>query len=195
MTPLIAQWTKKWAEKRNHPFIFYTRTTSTNDKAKEYFSDKKKNKLLLFITEFQTKGRGRRNRQWMNSDMMVSWSYTLKKAPQPITTSLMGLALYKALKKSWKDCLFKIKKPNDIHVNNRKIAGLLIEVVNKGPLNQLIIGAGMNVFTHPASGPFTHLQEHIKNKKVTKRDWALFLDEWNKQIKEKIKLCTETKVV
>ena len=192
MTSLIAQWTKKWAEKRDYPFIFYTQTTSTNDKAKEYFNDKKKNTPSLFITEIQTQGRGRKNRQWINSDMMISWSYTLKKAPQPVTTSLMGLALYKALKKSWKDCPFKIKEPNDIHINNRKIAGLLIEVVNKGTLNQLIIGVGMNVFTHPPSGPFTHLQEHIKHKEVTEKDWSSFLDEWNKQINKKIKFCMET---
>jgi len=189
MTSPIAQWTKRWAEKKNYPFIFYTQTTSTNDKAKEYSHDIKKRQPFLFITEFQTKGRGRRGRQWLNSDMMVSWSYTLAKAPQPVTTDLMGLALYTALKNSWKNCPFKIKKPNDIHIKNKKAAGLLIEVVNKGLSHQLIIGAGMNIFTHPSPGSFTHLQEHIKQN-ITGIQWIAFLNKWDRQIKEKIPLCT-----
>ena len=191
MASVIAQWTKKWAEKRNYPFLFYTQTTSTNDKAKEYFTNSRKYKSLLFITESQTKGRGRRNQQWINSDMMVSWSYSLKKAPQPVTTTLMCLALYEALNNSWKKCPFEIKKPNDIYIKNRKLAGLLIEAVSKGDLQQLIIGVGMNIFTHPPSGPFTHLQEHITEKKISEEEWFLFLDEWNKQINKKTRLCVK----
>ena len=189
MSSLIAQWTKKWAEKTNHPFLFYTQTTSTSDKAKEYFTNNGKYKSLLFIAESQTKGRGRRNRQWINSDMMISWSYSLKKAPQPITTTLMCRALYEALNHSWKQCPFEIKNPNDICINNRKLAGLLIEAISKGDLQQLIIGVGMNIFSHPSSGSYTHLQEHITQKKINKEEWFLFLDEWNKQINKKIKSC------
>ncbi len=191
MPSLIAQWTKKWAEKRNYPFLFYIQTTSTNDKAKEHFTNNKKYKSLLFIAESQTKGRGRRNQQWINSDMMVSWSYSLKKAPQPVTTTLMCLALYEALNHSWKKCPFEIKKPNDIYISNRKLAGLLIEAISKGDLQQLIIGVGMNIFNHPTPGPFTHLQEHI-TKKINEKEWFLFLDEWNKQINKKIRLCIKT---
>ena len=192
MPSLIAQWTKTWAEKRNYPFIFYTQTTSTNDKAKEYFATNKRiHPSLLFITESQTRGRGRRNQQWINSDMMISWSYALEKAPQPVTTTLMCTALYKALKNSWKNCPFNIKEPNDIFIKNKKMAGLLIEAINKGALQQLIIGVGMNIFTHPPSGPFTHLQEHITQKNITERNWMLFLDDWNKQINKQIKFCME----
>ena len=136
---------------------------------------------LLFIAKSQTRGRGRRSRHWINSDMMISWSYIVKQAPQPIITSLMGEALHKALKNSWEESPFKIKKPNDIYINNKKLAGLLVEVVNKGSLHQLVIGVGMNVFSHPSSGFFTHLQEHVQ-KKITERKWSLFLDEWYKQI-------------
>ncbi len=185
---LIAQWTKNWAKKENHSFVFYVQATSTNDKAKEYLFENQK-KSFLFITESQTKGRGRRNCKWIDSDMMISWSYVLKSAPQPVTTELMGQALYSALKKSWKECPVALKKPNDIYIKGKKAAGLLIEVVNKGDLHQLIVGVGMNVFTHPSSGPFTHLQEHLKQTKITEENWAFFLNEWHCQINEKIKMC------
>ena len=196
----IASWTKKWAKKQQTlNSIFYKQTTSTNDKAKEYLFGKTKNtinqleyfyssktkteyfKPLLFIAASQTKGRGRRSRHWLNSDMMISWSYIVKQAPQPVITGLMGEILYETLKSLWQDCSFKIKKPNDIYIKNKKLAGLLIEVVNKGALHQLIIGVGMNVLSHPLSGPFTHLQEHIQQK-ITEKKWNLFLDEWYKQI-------------
>ncbi len=188
---LIAQWTKKWAKKTDLPFVFYHQTTSTNDKAKEHSINSQQYTPLLFIAEFQTKGRGRKNRQWINSDMMVSWSYSLKKAPQPVTVDLMGQALHTALKNSWEECPFTIKKPNDIYIKNKKIAGLLIEVVNKGPVHTLIIGAGMNIFTHPPSGSFTHLQEHIQKTKITEKYWSDFLNEWHSQINKKIMFCTK----
>ena len=185
---LIARWIKNWAENRNHPFISYTKTTSTNDQAKEYCTDKQEHKQLLFITELQTKGRGRRNKKWMNSDMMISWSYILDKAPQPVTTKLMGIALHTSLKSIWKECSFKIKQPNDIHVNNKKMAGILIEATNQGSLHQLIIGAGMNVFTHPDGGLFTHLKEHTKE--VNEKKWFSFFDKWREEIKKTIPACT-----
>ena len=142
----IARWTKKWAKQEKQAFKFYTQISSTNDSAKKYlFSDKKHNSFL-FITESQTKGRGRRNRRWINSDMMLSWSYPLNKAPEPKTTVLMGKALCTALKKSWGACAFAQKKPNDIYIKKKKLAGILIEVVSKGNLHQLVVGAGMNVF-------------------------------------------------
>ena len=147
---------------------------------------------FLFIAESQTKGRGRKKRKWLNSDMMVSWSYPLKKAPQPKTVDLMGKALCKALKNSWKNCPFTIKKPNDIYIKNKKVAGLLIEVVNKGPTHTLIIGTGLNVFSHPPSSPFTHLQEHIQETKITEKKWSEFLNKWREQIHAQIPLCVKS---
>lgn len=190
MDTRIAKWTKKWAENTNHNFLFYTQTTSTNDIAKQFLPDKpSKYQKMLFITQSQTKGRGQKNRAWIDSNFMVSYSYSLTQAPQVITTSLMGLALYTALKKTW-DYPFKIKLPNDIYINNKKIAGLLIEVVNKACLHQLIIGVGINVFTHPNSSFSTNLQKHIKTE-ITEKQWNIFLTKWHNQIHRKIKYCTE----
>ena len=186
---LVAQWIKNWAKNRNYPFISYTKTTSTNDKAKEYCTDEQEHKQILFITELQTKGRGRRNKKWINSDMMISWSYILDKAPQPVTTKLMGIALHTALKSTWKECLFKIKQPNDIYVNNKKMAGILIEATNQGTLHQLIIGAGINVFTNPGDNLFTHLKKHTKE--VNEKKWFSFFDKWNTEIKNTIPSCTK----
>ena len=186
----IALWTKEWAKLRPYPFLFYHQITSTNDKAKEKAFSEKAVQARLFIAERQSQGRGRGNKTWMHSDMMLSWSFTLKKAPQPKTTELMGFALHSALERVWGKGTFKIKKPNDIYANGKKMAGLLVEVVNKGPLHELIVGVGMNVWTHPLAGPWTHLAEHIKKPNITQRHWFLFLDEWQSQIEQILPLCT-----
>ena len=206
MKASIALWTREWAEIRGWPFCFYKKTSGTNDKAKEYALRKKVIKKKLFITADQTKGRGRGNRVWINSDMMLSWSYTLNKAPQPVTTSLMGEALLSALKQVWGGRPFRIKKPNDIYAGDKKMAGLLVEVVNKGLLHHLVVGVGMNVFTSPVSlysskehlsypkntlsNKYTHLSAHIKTKDITKSHWFMFLDEWQGQIDQKLAMCT-----
>ena len=226
---LIAQWTKAWAEHRDQAYIFYSETSSTNDLAKQSSFKKEK----IFIAERQTKGRGRGDRKWINSDLMITWGFVLKQAPQPVTVHLMAEALCIALKTvfSPKEGTFIIKKPNDIFIQNKKMAGLLIEVVNKGCLHRLIIGAGMNVFSHPDKDTFSDkassvsegrrplhglqnnegitekqdtlsdkapsvsegrspicLQKNIK-KEISKNNWFDFMDEWQKQIKEKIPHC------
>ena len=183
---VIAQWSKKWAEQQKQSYVFYKSTSSTNDRAKEYLNEKAL--PSLFIAVLQTQGRGRKKRKWINSDMMLSWCYLLNKAPQPVTTKLMGNALYLSLKKSWKNCLFHIKPPNDIYISGKKMAGLLIEVVSKGHKHLLIVGTGMNVFSHPESSKFTHLQEHIETS-ITEKDWIYFMTEWKNQMKQQLPFC------
>ena len=194
---IIADWTGKWACKRKQACIFYKQTTSTNTQAKQHFNPKKQSQL--FIAEHQTKGRGQRDKlggvkKWINSDMMLSWSYPLSFAPQPIITKMMGEALYIALNTIWPGELFRIKNPNDIYIKDKKVAGLLVEAVHIGTQHQIIIGGGMNVFSHPLPdpvnsktvtpqpNPFTHLQEHIPYQALTEEIWHSFLDEWKKQI-------------
>ena len=191
MKNTIALWTKEWAKDRAYPFLFYPQISSTNDKAKEHAFSSSNIQTRLFIAESQTKGRGQGTKTWFQSDMMLSWSWTLKKAPQPITTKLMGEALHSALKSVWKEGGWKIKKPNDIYANGKKMAGLLVEVVNQGAKQELILGVGMNVKTHPPCGPWTHLEEHITPPNVTKQKWHFFLDKWLKLIEQTLPLCTK----
>ncbi len=189
---VIANWTKNWAKREKKAFLYYKQTSSTNDKAKE-LSDSINGRKELLIAELQTKGRGRRNKEWLNSDMMLSWNYYLSQAPQLKTTVVMGLALHSALKKIWPANNYKIKIPNDIYIKNKKMAGILVEVINKGPKHhQLIIGVGMNVFCHPKTldsrNSFTHLQEELR-KRITEKNWADFLNEWSHQTKKRLPLC------
>jgi BirA family transcriptional regulator, biotin operon repressor / biotin---[acetyl-CoA-carboxylase] ligase len=127
--------------------IIYTETTeSTNTFLKENdFEDK-----TILYTFNQTKGRGRENRNWINfSNKDLALSIGLK--PQVVFQqnvwyiSLISLSLIDVFKKlkiknSW------IKWPNDVYIENKKIAGILSESIWKNnSLSKFIIGIGINI--------------------------------------------------
>ena len=182
----VAGLTKLWAEENKIPFLFYRETDSTNKQAKKKFPSKHR----LFIAEKQTHGRGQKERKWVNSDLMVSWSFMLKSNPQPDFSVLQAGVLSLALKTVW-GLPVKIKPPNDILIQDQKLAGFLIEMISQSQCLQLIIGVGMNVFSHPVLSvkecegsrmQATHLRAHLKKEGVVVEKWGLFLDYWYKGI-------------
>ena len=65
----------------------------------------------------------------------------------------------------------KLKLPNDILVNRRKICGILQEKVQKKGINYLIVGIGLNLIKSPniKENPTTSLYELTKKKLNTKK--------------------------
>lgn len=123
-------------------------TSSTND----YFKNKKKTTQLEFcFAEEQTQGRGRLGRSWQapkgaNIIMSCRW------LPPPHLISFSGLSscislsLIAALKKFDLPSSLACKWPNDLFYDHKKLAGILIELyVEKGQINEIIIGIGLNV--------------------------------------------------
>ena len=100
--------------------------------------------------DYQTSGHGRYNRRWYcenKKDLMFS---VLVKDKELVSKySFLSLAsatvIYDVLKKlSIKNV--SIKWPNDVFVNDKKIAGILLESVSFGNgIEALIIGVGINV--------------------------------------------------
>ncbi len=177
-------------------FFFYPQTTSTNDEAKKHLIEGKKTLCLknlkpwIFLTNFQTRGRGRRKRVWINSDLMISFKYRLKYPLKLKISYLNAKALKLALQTISEDIDIKIKKPNDLIMKGQKVGGVLIEIISLPPWHDLIIGVGLNVFTHPPG--FTCLQKHLPFK-ITKKHWLTFLNNWQKNIEQVIKKSLTTK--
>ncbi len=158
-TPLIdirlGTITKKWAE-NNHLFVQYEAImTSTNDRAKELAFDESllKEGLCLFLTDQQTAGRGRGKNLWLGSKpgsmLLSSWSYLLNVKPQPTTSCLVGLAVYRALSTTWPFLNWNLKAPNDVYIGDKKIAGILLESIIQGDEVRLILGIGVNALSSP----------------------------------------------
>ena len=106
---------------------------------------------FTLIADYQTQGRGRGNNQWhsqKNMNLLAStllFSAVLPQRQFDISCAY-SLAVYQVLTEYCHiDCV-SIKWPNDIYINNNKIAGILIEHhISSDRIKYSIIGIGLNV--------------------------------------------------
>ncbi len=150
----IYQSTVQWA-KLSHLDCFAEESCgSTNDWAKKQASQNS-SAPALYLTASQLQGRGRGTNTWTHSEkghaLYASWSWALKSPPQPITSPLIGLALYQAAQTAWPSINWSLKAPNDLYAEDKKIAGLLIEVVQVGQDVRIVVGLGFNILSCPSS--------------------------------------------
>jgi len=118
--------------------------SSTNDKAK-YFADKGQNNLVV-IAEKQKKGRGRFGRKWSSESGGLYMTILLKEQNLEnikYLTFIAAVSVAKTIKKISK-LNARVKWPNDVMVNDKKICGILTETVS-GKKNYSLVGIGVNV--------------------------------------------------
>jgi BirA family biotin operon repressor/biotin-[acetyl-CoA-carboxylase] ligase len=104
----------------------------------------------------QTSGRGRRGREWTSPrgnlycSVLLRPDYPASKAMQLgfVTAAAVAEVVTETLSN---DARVTCKWPNDVLVNGRKVAGILIESSSAGgtALDWLTIGVGINVVSHP----------------------------------------------
>ena len=102
------------------------------------------------IAEYQQAGRGRRGRKWFSpfgANLYLSMYWRLEQGPAAaIGLSLViGIVMAEVLQSlGAKDV--RVKWPNDLYLNDRKLAGILVELTGKtGDAAQIVIGAGINL--------------------------------------------------
>lgn len=177
--------TVNWCKKNNILYRAERTTTSTNDLAKDE-AFKLKDNFKLYIADQQTLGRGRSTNLWHNTSpghsLMCSWSYLCKMNPQAITGPTVGLALYTSLSKIFSLKELSIKPPNDIYLVDKKILGILVETISSIEVSRLIIGFGLNVFSHPSD---LRAAGHLSEKtKITVENWHHWLSQANDNLLE-----------
>jgi len=123
--------------------------TSTNDKARELA---RQNALegTLVLAETQSKGRGRRGRTWESPPAQggIYMSLILKPlSPLAKASPYTFLGAYAVSRFCLLRGLFtKVKWPNDVYVNGKKISGILTELSATGQdIGYLVLGIGINV--------------------------------------------------
>ena len=126
--------------------IYFDTLDSTNDYLISLYKKFKLNSNLLVLSENQKKGRGRMGKVWFSdlSSLTFSFSMALNSLIDPFE---MNMIISVVLVKALKDCgvQSEIKYPNDIIINNNKIAGILTEVISVRNKKYCIIGVGLNV--------------------------------------------------
>ena len=124
--------------------LYLKETSSTNDEVWNHIKD---NNHIIVVSEEQTKGRGRRSSTWHSlKEKSLTFSIGIK---TDISISnqisfIIPLSICKAIKKLIQ-IEVGVKWPNDIMVDNKKIAGILIESKIYKSLQMYNIGVGINV--------------------------------------------------
>jgi len=128
--------------------IYYESVESTNRLLFE-LADKGLEDGTVLISDMQTGGKGRLGRNWFSpGGVNLYLSVLLRPEVSPensaVFTFIASLALVKTLDEL--DIRSQIKWPNDLLINNKKVAGVLTEMKNNGDkLNFIIIGIGLNI--------------------------------------------------
>jgi BirA family biotin operon repressor/biotin-[acetyl-CoA-carboxylase] ligase len=147
-------------------------TESTNsyllDKASDHMG-----KRYAVLAEKQESGRGRRGRTWVspfgkNIYLSMLWSFSGGIGSLEGLSLVIAIAVEKALAELGVDDA-KLKWPNDVYLNNKKLAGILLEVSGEySGYCQVVIGIGLNINLSEFDAknidqPWAQLSEHLKD--------------------------------
>ena len=134
------------------PLFFIEKVDSTMNEIKK---DKYRHyNNVAIISRKQTDGRGRRKKKWISEIGNIYLSIRLKRRilkNHHLTSYMVGIVVYESIKKFISnDTRISIKWPNDILINNKKVAGILIEFISSGNnITDVIIGIGVNIKNNP----------------------------------------------
>ncbi len=126
---------------------------STNTYAREHFAELADGTLV--VSSEQTAGRGRLGRVWHSPAGVNIYATLVIKTPQSpfLAAAMLGLAGLATLRHFVPGCCSFLKWPNDVYVEDRKIAGILCEsaAYSAGRVTGLVAGIGLNVNLDPAA--------------------------------------------
>ena len=123
--------------------LYLPETKSTNNDIWENFN----NDHLIIITDNQTAGRGQRGSEWI-SQQFKSLTFSIGILDDNKNSKLISLKSAISIAKTINDLTSLdalIKWPNDILINNKKVAGILTESKIKNNKRIINIGIGINV--------------------------------------------------
>jgi len=148
----------------------YKCVNSTNDIAINLI--KKKNvRAGIVLAEKQKKGRGQRGKKWISykGNLFVTIFFSLEKINLTLKqlTKFNANLVIKLISQYYKKKI-KLKSPNDIMVNKKKICGILQETIKKNNIQYLIVGIGLNLVSSPKINryPTTSLYD-LTNSKIS----------------------------
>lgn len=109
------------------------------------------------IAEYQQAGRGRRGRKWFSpfgANLYLSMYWKLDQGPAAAMglSLVIGIVMTEVLQSLGAEDV-RVKWPNDLYLKDRKLAGILVELIGKtGDAAQLVIGAGINLTMREPAG-------------------------------------------
>jgi len=128
-----------------HPHLHFRSIGSTNTEASRLAADGARSGTLV-TSDGQTSGRGRQGRPWSTPEGALAYSVVLRGMIEvPGTLPLqVGVAVCEAVESLGVEQA-QVKWPNDIWIEGRKVAGILVEARPQD--GWAVIGIGLNVST------------------------------------------------
>jgi BirA family transcriptional regulator, biotin operon repressor / biotin---[acetyl-CoA-carboxylase] ligase len=143
-------------------YFYHHEASSSNQLAKSLAQDGAPEGTIV-AADSQTVGRGRMGRSWVSPPgVNLYFSFILRpglpaiRVPQ--LTLLVAVAIHRALAPLLPGLQPKVKWPNDILLNGRKVCGVLCEMQSEPDLTHfVIVGVGINVNQSVFSPELQHL--------------------------------------
>ncbi len=146
----------------------YKLVNSTNNLAINLIK-KKKIRMGFVIADKQKKGRGQFGRKWVSykGNLFVSIFFSMNDINLSLKqlTKINANLVIKLISKYYNKNI-KLKLPNDIMVNKKKICGILQEIIENNNIKYMIVGIGINIIKNPKliKYPTTNLHDLSKSK-------------------------------
>ncbi len=158
---------------------------STNDYAHQLLKEKKAEEGTVILADFQRNGKGQRENYWESeTGKNLTFSFVLRPNSLPAQKQFylsmaVSLGILKYLESESLKAL--IKWPNDIYIDRKKIAGILIEnSLNRDKIDYSVIGIGLNVnqvnFLSDAPNPTSVLLEKKQSLNLEEALYYLLQD-------------------
>lgn len=174
-----------WLNQHKHPFYpnieIHDVLNSTNTHFKDYYHNYPNGSAL--IANQQSAGRGRHQHTFRSDadvglylSILLKGQFTQDKTSQ--LTLLSAVALHQTIEKCY-GIDANIKWLNDLYLNEKKIAGILVETIIQanGSYEALIVGIGVNIHQQDFPPELKHVAsiEHFTHQFVPRQQFALTL--------------------
>ena len=181
----LPQWERAFFQTLNHSepkssgweFRCYSEVDSTMDVARKLLPSLSTKQHGFIVAEKQTNGRGRQGRKWRSTESGLYITFAFLSSASIDTFSGLSLAVGVALRETFKSLGAEVflKWPNDVLTSDhRKLSGVLVELINHGDLNAVLIGIGVNLTETPPEENAAALHE-LTIEKYNPVDMAVFL--------------------
>jgi BirA family biotin operon repressor/biotin-[acetyl-CoA-carboxylase] ligase len=163
-------------------FIYCDEISSTNSDLLANKKLYKKSGTVLFA-EKQLKGKGRKDRTWQSAKgLNLTFSILLTKdIVSELNINQLNLAASLTVALSIENLYqlrTELKWPNDVFINSKKVAGILIETTVKGSkIERVVVGFGINLNQIVFQGDFNYPPTSLKLESKVNIDRELVLAE------------------
>jgi BirA family biotin operon repressor/biotin-[acetyl-CoA-carboxylase] ligase len=165
----------EWLKAYN--FISFETTTSTNDQA---FNLAKEEVLHNHVisAKSQSSGRGSKGRKWISEAGNLYFSILLVRFDDIAYTTIFS---------------FMMANIVDILLNQKKIAGILVESITINEINYVVIGVGININHHPILEDRRIMISSLLKEGIIISDTQIFLNKLINQFDRQYKIWQQNK--